>query len=361
MYKARCSLIFLFGLFFPITWLFGTVATPTLEQKVDKVINRNMQEYGIPGLAIAILQDGKPILLKGYGYADTKLKRPVDKKTLFAIGSVSKVITAFALMKLVQEGKINLDDSVLKYIPSAPKQWQDVTIRQLLSHSSRIPQYQGPHLPWNKLWKSMANKPMQFNPGTSIQYNNFGYIVLGRVIENVSQQSFIEFLNQTIFQPLKMYNTGFPDTLIPQGLAVGYRANPKAVPAVNQNQKPWTQMWSSGGIVSNINDLAKWDAAMSAGQILTPSSYRQLWSPVFLKNGQAAGHDHWSWSLGWQVSFTTDELIAEKNGAIRGYSSWIVRHIDDHLSIIILTNTNKVPLKRIAKQVFKKVIPMPQD
>ncbi|WED42492.1 serine hydrolase domain-containing protein [Legionella cardiaca] len=354
MYEKKYYLISILCSLLPWTWL-HSAALPTLKQRVDKVITTNMQQYAIPGLALAILKDGEPLLLKGYGYADVQANQPVNNQTLFAIGSVSKVITAFALMTLVQEGKVNLDESVLKYIPLAPKQWQAVTIRQLLSHSSGIPQHQGPHLPWNKIWRVMASKPMQFSPGTSVQYNNFGYIVLGRVIENVSHQRLPAYLNQTIFAPLKMTNTDFPDVLFPQGLATGYRANLQD-PIPNPNKRPWLQMWSSGGIVSNISDMAKWDAAMSAGKILTPSSYRQMWSPVFLKNGEPAGQKNWAWSLGWQVSYVNEQLVAEKNGAIRGYSSWIVRHIDKHVSIIILTNTNKVPLKRIAKQVFKQLM-----
>ncbi|CEK11755.1 serine hydrolase domain-containing protein [Legionella hackeliae] len=352
--NRKSTLILIFGFLFS-QWLYGSAPTLTIGQQIDTIVANNMQQHGIPGLAIAVLKDGKPLLMKGYGYADVQQKQLVTLKTLFAIGSISKVLTAFALMSLVQEGKINLDDSVLKYIPKAPPQWQAVTIRQLLSHTSGIPQHQGPHLPWGQIWTMMANKPMEFTPGTAVKYNNFGYIVLGRVIENVSQQSLDIYLNQTIFTPLIMRNTGFPANLFPPGLATGYRVNAGEVPMPNPNKKPWLQMWSSGGIVSTISDMAKWDRAMSAGKILSVSSYRQMWSPVFLKNGQPAGHKNWAWSLGWQVSYTSDELVAAKNGAIRGYSSWIVRHIDNHLSIIILTNTNKVPLKRIARQIFKQI------
>ncbi|KTD22053.1 beta-lactamase [Legionella lansingensis] len=340
-------------LFFPLKMI--GAASPEIEQGIDKIITSNMQQYRIPGLAIAILKDGKPWLIKGYGYADVQSQQPVTPQTLFGLGSVSKVITAFALMTLVQQGQIDLDASVLRYIPEAPQQWQNVTIRQLLSHSSGIPQHQGPYLPWENIWRVMANKPMQFSPGTAVKYNNFGYIVLGRVIEKVSQQNLGTYLEQTIFSPLHMTQTGFPASPFPQGLALGYRSK-SGVITPSPNKKPWVQMWGSGGIVSNVADMAKWDAAMSAGKILTPSSYRQMWTPVFLTNGDPAGHKNWAWSLGWQVSYVRDQLVARKNGAIRGYSSWMVRRIDNHVSIIILANTNKVPLKRIANMVFKYMV-----
>ncbi|KTD64916.1 beta-lactamase [Legionella santicrucis] len=349
------SLVFLLCLtiFFPFTF---TNATPeATKQKIDQVVTAFMQNNHVPGLSLAVLKDGKPFLIKGYGYANIATKSLVDTQTLFGIGSVSKVITAFALMTLVQEGKINLNDSILDYVPKAPQQWRNVTIRQLLSHSSGIPQHHGPHLPWIKVWSDLAKKNMQFQPGTAIAYNNFGFAVLGRAIENVSHQSLIDYLSQTIFIPLGMNHTGLPDSLFPPNLATGYQVKEGRI-TPNPNQKPWQQMGGSGGIVSNISDMSKWDNAMSAGKILTPSTYRQMWAPVFLKNGEPAGNQNWAWSLGWQVSSINGKHLAFKNGAIRGYSSWIERHLDDHVSIIILTNTNHVPLKRLAQRIFNQVM-----
>lgn len=344
--------LFLFLLFFSQKTI-GSSAV-TVETRIDQIVNNAMRQYSIPGMAVAVIKDGKPLIIKGYGFANFYKKVPVTTDTLFALGSVSKVITGFALMTLIEENKVKLDDSILNYIPNAPKQWQRVTIRQLLSHSSGIPQYQGSHLPWNKMWSFMAKKPMEFQPGSSVQYNNFGYIILGRVIENVSQMSLQQFLNQTIFTPLNMLHTSFPNTLYPNGLALGYRVMSGEI-INNPNMTPWDQMWSSGGLVSTINDMINWDIAMSKGKILTRNSYNLMWSPTFLNNNQPAGHFDWAWSLGWQVSYSQDKLVARKNGAIRGYSSWMIRHIDDHISIILLANTNNIPLRRIANNIYQEL------
>lgn len=353
MFKKNLVLLFCLTIFFPFKC---TNATPeAIKQKIDHAVTAFMQNNNVPGLSLAVLKDGKPFLIKGYGYANIATKSLVDTQTLFGIGSVSKVITAFALMTLVQEGKIHLNNSILDYVPKAPQQWQNVTIRQLLSHSSGIPQHHGPHLPWRKVWNQLAKKKMQFQPGTAIAYNNFGFTVLGRAIENVSHQSLIAYLSQTIFIPLGMNHTGLPSSLFPPNLATGYQVKAgRIIP--NTNQKPWQQMGGSGGIVSNISDMANWDNAMSAGKILTPTAYRQMWTPVFLKNGKPAGNQNWVWSLGWQVSSIDGKRLAFKNGAIRGYSSWIERHLDDQVSIIILTNTNHVPLKRLAQRIFHQVV-----
>ncbi len=334
---------------------FTNAAPEVIKQKIDHTVTVFMQNNNVPGLSLAVLKDGKPFLIRGYGYANLATKTPVDKKTLFGIGSVSKVITSFALMTLVQEGKMNLSDSILDYVPKAPQQWRNVTIIQLLSHSSGIPQHSGPHLPWIKVWKELAKKNMQFQPGTAVAYNNFGFVVLGRAIENVSHQSLIDYLSHTIFIPLGMNHTGLPNSLFPPNLATGYQTKEGQI-IPNPNQKSWQQMGGSGGVVSNISDMAKWDNAMSAGKILTPAAYRQMWTPVRLTNGEPAGNQNWAWSLGWQVSSINGKHRAFKNGAIRGYSSWIERHLDDHVSIIILTNTNHVPLQRLARLIFNQVM-----
>ncbi|HHF7367417.1 TPA: serine hydrolase domain-containing protein [Legionella bozemanae] len=353
MYKKSLRFLLCVSLLFSLRCV--NANSEVIKQRIDNTVAVFMQKNNIPGLALAVLKDGGPLLIKGYGYANIETKDPVDAQTLFGIGSVSKVITAFALMTLVQEGKVNLNNSVLNYVPKAPEQWQNVTIQQLLSHSSGIPQYHGPHLPWIKVWSNLAKRPMQFPPGSAITYNNFAYAVLGRVIENVSHQTLGDYLSHTIFDPLEMNHTGFPNSLFPPNLATGYQLKEGKI-TPNPNQNPWRQMWGSGGIVSNISDMAKWDDAMSAGKILTPATYRQMWTPVFLKNGALAGQKNWAWSLGWQVSSINGKRLAFKNGAIRGYSSWMERHIDDHVSVIILTNTNHVPLKRLAKRIFNQVI-----
>lgn len=345
-------------LFFPSK--FGHTSSEITQQKINHAVTVFMHKNHVPGLALAVLKDGKPLLIKGYGYANIATKDPVNTRTLFGIGSVSKVLTTFALMTLVQNGKVNINHSVLDYVPKAPQKWRLVTIQQLLSHSSGIPQHRGPHLPWIKVWNALAKKPLQFQPGTAIAYNNFGFAVLGRVIENASHQTLLNYLTYAVFNPLGMHDTGLPDTLFPANLATGYQSQAGKI-TPNPNQRPWQQMGGSGGIVSNIDDMAKWDKAMSAGAILTPAAYRQMWTPVFLKNGKPAGYKNWAWALGWQISSIGGKRIAFKNGAIRGYSSWMERHLDDKVSIIILTNTNHVPLRRLAKRIFNQVMNAPAN
>lgn len=349
------SIAFVFCLSVLSSWGFANNATKAQEQNIDKTVTAFMQSHKIPGLALAVLKDGKPFLVKGYGYADMQTRKPVDTHTLFGIASVSKVITAFAVMNLIQEGKIDLNNSILNYVPKAPRKWREVTVKQLLSHSSGIPQYQGPHQSWNNVWNKLAKKPMQFQPGTAVKYNNFGFNLLGRAIENVSHQSLGDYLAQTIFIPLGMNQTSFPESLFPANLAKGYSSAGNKI-SPNPNRGPWLQKWASGGIVTSIDDMAKWDNAMSAGKILTSASYKKMWTPVYLNNGEPTGKGNMVWALGWQVETKHGKRRVSKNGGIAGYSSWIERHLDDKVSIIILVNTNHVQIKRLANQLFNQVM-----
>lgn len=320
-----------------------------LKQKIDSLVLEQMRIQQLPGLALAVLIDGKPFYLKGYGKADIASGRPVATDTLFGIGSCTKAMTAFAVMQLVQEGRINLNKSVRSYLPGPPPQWQSVTIRHLLSHTSGIPLHSGPHLPWGAVWSQMAGLPLRFEPGERTEYNNFGFIVLSRVIEEVSGQSYDQFINNRLFIPLAMNSTGIPDMLYPPGLATGYKTNGTVV-TPNTQHRPWIQMGGAGGVVSSITDLAKWDMAMTRGELLTPASYKQMWTPVMLNNGRPSG-----WCLGWQISRPGLPLSVSKDGGIAGYRSTIIRHIDEGVNLIFLSNTSPAHFGPMAKPIIQAI------
>lgn len=327
-------------------------------ESIDQTILQEMNRQKIPGFAAAIIVKGNVLHAKGYGYSDLQAKIKVTPQTLFGIGSVSKAMTAFLVMLLKSSGQINLDDSIRKYLSSAPIDFDGVTIRELLSHTSGIPNYQGPHLPWTQTWKKISKKSFQFEPGTSVKYNNFGYIVLTRLIEKVTGKTYSEFLKEKLLNPLNMHATKIPDDLYPQGIASRYHiADGKISHA--KNLKPWKQMSGSGGIVSNLEDLIKWDKAMSAKKILSADSYKEMWSPQILKNGQSSG-----WGLGWHLFQGKGKLIAKKDGGIAGFRSLIVRHIDDEISLIFLSNANPVRFSPFVKpiiELFQKEKPAPKS
>ncbi|MGB6845037.1 MAG: serine hydrolase domain-containing protein, partial [Candidatus Acidiferrales bacterium] len=201
----------------------GTSSVPadasdaTLSPQVDLYVDTEIKAQKIPGLALAIVRDGKIVKAKGYGLANVELDVPVKPETLFQTGSVGKQFTATAVMMLVEEGKVGLDDKITKYFPDVPVAWQEITVRNLLSHTSGIPDYTGEDKSGNEhaidfrkdyteddLLKKAESLPMLFKPGEKWSYSNTGYVVLGILIHRVTGEFYGDFLQQRIFKPLGM-------------------------------------------------------------------------------------------------------------------------------------------------------------
>ncbi|MGC1131017.1 MAG: serine hydrolase domain-containing protein, partial [Candidatus Acidiferrales bacterium] len=189
----------------------------TLSPQVDLYVDTEIKAQKIPGLALAIVRDGKIVKAKGYGLANVELDVPVKPETLFQTGSVGKQFTATAVMMLVEEGKVGLDDKITKYFPDVPVAWQEITVRNLLSHTSGIPDYTGEDKSGNEhaidfrkdyteddLLKKAESLPMLFKPGEKWSYSNTGYVVLGILIHRVTGEFYGDFLQQRIFKPLGM-------------------------------------------------------------------------------------------------------------------------------------------------------------
>ena len=321
-----------------------------LKQAIDQIVIQQMKKQDIPGMAIAILIHGEPFYLQGYGFAQLDPKKLFHLETLFGIASCSKVLTAFGIMQLVDEGRIHVEDSIKLYLAEAPESWRNVTIRQLLSHTSGIPQHQGAYLPWTKTWHQLAKKSFEFTPGTRTKYNNFGFIILCRLIEVVSRQSYEVFMKQRVFNPLGMHQTQIPFALLPPGIAIGYVSKDGEINA-HPNQRQWHEMWGSGGIVSTIIDLAKWDQALTQKKLLSTKAYDLMWTPVYLLNNKASG-----WCLGWQIHKRQGKWTATKDGAIAGYRSLIVRHLTDEITCILLANKTPANLGPIAQSIYQLLL-----
>ena len=263
-----------------------------MSTKADQIagyIATQMQRLHIPGVSLAIVRDGRVIKAQGYGFANLELKAPATKETVYEIGSNTKQFTAAAIMMLVEEGKIHLDDSITKYFPEAPEAWRSITIRHLLTHTSGIQNHVAvPH--WldvfktnlayetaparDELLKMFFKLPLEFQPGETWAYDNTGYYLLGIVIEKASGKSYWQFLDERIFKPLRMNATRNtdPQPIVPNR-ASGYEwkndhfeNRPVLLPVI---------AFSAGSLLSTAEDMAKWDAALYAEKLLkNPVSIR---------------------------------------------------------------------------------------
>lgn len=316
---------------------------PARADKVDDYAQAQMRQLHIPGLSVAVVREGRIAKSRGYGLADVELKVPATEDTVFEIGSLTKQFTATAILMLVEEGKVGLDDKMTKYFTGVPEAWSAVTVRHLLTHSSGIQNYlAAPGFPDIHHAGSSHDEitalfferlPLEFKPGETWSYSNSGYLLLGNIIEKVSWKSYWEFLDERIFNPLGMTATrsSEPKAIIPNR-ASGYEWRDNRLenrPHLAENA------YAAGSIVSTVRDLAKWDAALSSGKLLQKSSFDAMWFPYKVGNGATAPFNY---GFGWFVDTYHGRRVISHSGGTPGFSSVIYRFPDDRLTVILLTN-----------------------
>jgi CubicO group peptidase (beta-lactamase class C family) len=310
-------------------------------KRVDEYVEAEMKRRHIPGLSVAVARNGELLVAKGFGMANLELSVAATADSVYQIGSITKQFTATAVMMLVAEGKLAIDDPVSKYVGDAPDTWSGVTVRHLLNHTSGIKSYTS--IPTvmresrldrsrDEILKTVRDLPLEFQPGEKWNYNNTGYFLLGTIIEKVAGQSYSEFLQERIFKPLGMSATRVNDMreIIPNR-ATGY-----AWTGGGQRNGDYTSMtwpYSAGAIVSTVKDLAKWDAALYSQKVLPQSVLAQMWTPTKLADDKEKDY-----GFGWGVGSHRGHRLITHGGGIAGFATDISRFVDDRLTVIVLTN-----------------------
>ncbi len=299
-----------------------------------------MKKQQIPGLALLVSRNGQPIREQGYGLSNVELQVPVKPETEFQSGSVGKQFTATAVMMLVEEGRVGLDDPLTKYFPSAPASWKQVTVRELLSHTGGFTDYPKTFnfrkdYTENDLLKIVEAIPLAYPPGTKWSYANLGYATLGILIHKVTGEFYGDFLQKRIFRPLDMNTTRIiSEADIIPNRAAGYRL----VKGELKNQEwvaPMINTTADGSLYFSIVDLAKWDAALYTEKLLKRSSLEQMWTVVKLKNGKPNSGDY---GFGWDITSKGGHKVIEHGGSWQGFKSHISRYVDDKLTVVVLIN-----------------------
>jgi CubicO group peptidase (beta-lactamase class C family) len=298
-----------------------------------------MQSRKIPGLAIAIVRSGKIEILKTYGFANLEHRVPVKPETIFQSGSIGKQFTAAAIMILVQEGKISLEETITKYFPEAPATWKDITVRHLLTHTAGMGDFP-PDIELRRdyteeqMLESFKKVPLAFAPGDKWDYSNVGYVILGMLVRKVTGQFYGDFLRERVFGPLGMTTTRvISEADIIPNRAAGYRV----IAGEIKNQEwvsPSTNTTGDGSLYFSILDLAKWDAALYRDSPLKQSTLAQIWEPVKLNSGARKGY-----GFGWFTDTFHNRRVLFHGGAWQGFKSCIIRFPDDKLTIIVLANS----------------------
>lgn len=311
------------------------------ETKVDAYLRAELEKRKVPGVSMAVVRDGKAVLARGYGLANVEHGVPAKPETVFQLASVTKQFTAAAALLLADDGKLSLDDPISKHLPDLPAAWSGVTVRHLLNHTSGIKSYTS--LPGffknarrdysrEELIGLVRDLPLEFQPGEKWAYNNTGYFLLGMLIERVSGKSYGEFLEERIFRPLGMTSTRVNEQLA----VIPHRADGYSLEAGKLRRAEFvspTQPYSAGALVSTVEDLAKWDAALYIDRPLKASLREEMWTATKLTGGGTAGYGY-----GWAVGEANGHKMIEHGGGIPGFSTQITRFPSQRLTVIVLTN-----------------------
>ncbi|MFN0087931.1 MAG: serine hydrolase domain-containing protein [Blastocatellia bacterium] len=322
-----------------------------LAAKVDEYIRGEMEKQRIPGMSLVILRDGQIVHAKGYGLSNVEHRVAVKPETIFQSGSVGKQFTAAAVMLLVEDGKVGLDDRIPKYFPDAPAHWKNITVRHLLTHTAGTTDYP-PNFDFRRdytedeLLKRAAEIPLAFQPGERWSYSNMGYVMLGILISKATGKFYGEFLRERVFTPLGMSTARIitEEEIIPNRSS-GYR-----LAGGQLKHQEWVSRTmnttADGSLYLTIYDMAKWDAALNGEKLLKRSSLDQIWTPVKLNNGKT-----YPYGFGWTLREANGHRLIEHGGAWQGFKSFIARYADEKLTVALFANLAQTNPDRIAHGV----------
>jgi CubicO group peptidase (beta-lactamase class C family) len=317
------------------------VRTPVSADALDDYLRAEMQRRQIPGLALAVVRNGTVVKLGGYGFANLEHDVPVTPDTVFELASVTKQFTATAIMVLVEEGKVRLDEPVGTYLTGTPDTWKGITVRHLLTHTAGLPTLEenfralwpgGMRLGYStaQLFDAATRDALSFAAGDRFQYSDVGYFLLGMIIEKASGTRYAEFLDERFFRPLGMTSTSVLDhTRVLKHRAAGYTLSDDGR-LVNIRRVVDVELPSHFGVFSSVKDLVTWDAALAAGRVVTAASLSQMWTPVRLTYG-----GHYPYGYGWFATERRGHRWISHSGITGTEFS---RLPDDGLTVIVLTN-----------------------
>jgi len=314
------------------------LAQASLGSTVDGVVQSAMQQQGVPGMAVALAKNGTILYVQGYGVSDLTTRQATQPSVVFEIGSITKQFTAALIMKLQEQGRLHVDDSIATYLseynfPSA------ITLRMMLTHTSGLSDFTNfPQLgDWVKhgvseatVLTTVSQAPLQFQPGTQYSYSNSNFFALGTIIEKLTGQSYAADLDQYIFHPLGLMNTYY--SLPPAGQsATGYTNNGSGlVPAILWDR---SAAFAAGALSSNVEDLVAWDNALMNGKVVSPDSFRAMTT----SNGFGTSEGG-SYGFGLALSTFNNRQIIWHNGQIGGFTAENAVFLDSGFAVVVLTN-----------------------
>jgi CubicO group peptidase (beta-lactamase class C family) len=328
-------------LFVVLTLLAFASSAQRQKSVIDSLVSSQLSGQS-PGGVVLIAQRGEVIYRKPFGQANIELRVPMQSEHVFRIGSITKQFTAAGILKLAQEGKLSLQDTITKFIKEFPAPGHSITIEHLLTHTSGIKNYTS--LPqWTSevsrndftpkvLVDFFKDEPLEFIPGTQFRYSNSGYVLLGVIIEQVTGKSYADYVQQNFFQPLNMENSfnGDPLLIIPNRVAGYQRKNGQYR---NAEFLSMTLPYSAGSLLSTIDDLFSWNEALMNGKVLTEKSLEMAHTSYKLTNGKLTGYGY-----GWEIGNVQGSVAIKHTGRINGFVTYAVCLPKENIFVAIFSN-----------------------
>lgn len=350
---------------------------------IERVVQSEMTSRGIPGLQLTIVRNNKIVFTGAYGKANIEASTPVTEKTIFQINSISKAFTGVSVMQLVESGKIDLDNSIATYLKELPESWRDITVRQILTHTSGLPEIVDDNVRLldgaepDAAWAKVQELPLLFTPGAKFDYTQTNYVAMGKIIEKITGDSFSDFVHHRQFKKAGMKRTSFADspdvgagaltnakpqmaslytylTLLTKGTeTIGVERS--KVPLVRY--EPMTEyLRPVGGIHATGKDLAMWTIALQQQKLINKNSLEQLWRPQALNDGTYRGFTSVinGYGLGWpSIRRAAHPAITP----IGGERAAIFIYPEDDLTVIVLTNLLGASPQKFVDKIASIYIP----
>ena len=321
-----------------------------------------------PGAAALVVRQGRVVLRQGFGLSNLDLQVPVDPSHVFEIGSITKQFTCAAILRLAEEGKLELDEPITKLLTDLPPAYEPITLTHLMTHTAGVPSYTD-FPEWMKRWREdmtlttliglFRDKPLDFVPGQSWKYSNSGYILLGAAIEKASGKSYEDYVEQEIFAPLGMKDTryGHPEDVV-AGRAAGYAKGAEGW--ANAPYLSLTQPYAAGSLMSNVDDLAKWSDALETGKVVSAGSQARMFTAAVLEGGENGGVST-RYGMGYGLPVIAGHPAHAHGGGIHGYRSDLLRVPDVDLLVVVLSNNTTVNPGDLSRKIAEHALggPLP--
>jgi CubicO group peptidase (beta-lactamase class C family) len=329
-------------------------------EHIEKAITGFMSQEHASGISVAVVKEGKLAWSGAYGFSDLENSVPAKTTTEYRLASISKPITATAVMQLAEAGKFDLDAPIQKYCPAYPENKWKITARELLGHLAGVRHYKAPEeMMSTRHYASVVDSldffksdPLEFEPGTKYEYSTFGYSILGCAVEGASGMKFVPYLQERIFGPAGMAHAGPDDTfaLIPNR-ARGYRKT-ETGEVVNTYLADTSNKIPGGGMVATAPDLAKLSIAIFGGKLLSTATLQQMWTSQTTRDGKSTGY-----GLGWEVAEKNGHKLIEHAGSQPGASTKLIMLPEQKAAVVVMSNMEGLSVSELAEQILREIAP----